>query len=101
MLPLLLAFITLLSVALGLQSDLAGVADWHTALLGVPHSTPSPPAFVPLDGAHAAIMITEEDMVAVVNGNGSVRWRQEVRDVLSFKVHNDGELLLSGIETSI
>lgn len=101
MLPLLLALFTLLPAALGLQSDLAGVADWHTALLGVPHLSPSPPRFVPLDGAHATVMITEEDMVAVVNGNGSVRWRQEVRDVLSFKVHNDGKLWVEASHLTI
>jgi hypothetical protein len=92
MLPILLALFSLLSAALALQSNLAGVADWHTALVGIPHLTPSPPQFVPLDGAHATLMITEENLVAVLNGNGSLRWRQEVPDVLSFKVHNDGEL---------
>ncbi|BEI80692.1 hypothetical protein CcaverHIS002_0112210 [Cutaneotrichosporon cavernicola] len=96
MLPILLALLSLLSAALALQSDLAGVADWHTALIGVPHLTPSPPTFIPIDGAHATVMVTEEDLVAVLNGNGSLRWRQEVPDVLSFQVHNDGLIVLSG-----
>ncbi|GMK57789.1 hypothetical protein CspeluHIS016_0406230 [Cutaneotrichosporon spelunceum] len=97
MLQILLALFSLLSAALALQSDLAGVADWHTALIGLPHITPSPPSFVPLDGAYATVMVTEEDMVAVVNGNGSLRWRQNVPDVLSFQVHNDGVVVLGGV----
>lgn len=95
-LTLLVAALALLLSVLGLQAELAGVVDWHTELIGQPLIAPSPPSFIDLpDDPHAALVITEKNVLAVVGGNGTLRWRQLFDEpVLRYHVHGDGRLRL-------
>lgn len=92
-LMLLAVVLALFSSVLALQAELAGVVDWHTELIGEPLVDPSPPSFVNLaDDPQAVVAITERNILAVVGGNGTIRWRQLFDEpVLRYHVHGDGE----------
>lgn len=86
---LLLAF---LPVILALQSNLAGLVDWHKPLLGQPLLEPSPPSIVETKAGRRVLAITDKNVFGALNENGTAIWRQQLDEsdpVVSY--HVDGE----------
>lgn len=83
-----------------LQANLAGLVDWHKPLIGRPLSSPTPPSFVDASSGPRILTLTERNVFAALHVcNGSIAWRHilEPSDpVVSYHVHEDSVLLLSG-----
>ncbi|WVW78933.1 hypothetical protein I302_100896 [Kwoniella bestiolae CBS 10118] len=96
---ILLAF-SLLSTTLALQADLAGIVDWHKPLIGEYLLEPTPPLFVNHKNASRVVGLTKKNVLAVLDvENGDIVCRhhfEEYDPVISFHVHDDKILLLSG-----
>lgn len=89
----LLALLALLSVVSALQENLAGIVDWHRALIGKPLAS-APPQFVDIDGHRAVVAVTDKKVLAVLDENtGDVRWRQSIDTPFQYWVQDDGECL--------
>ena len=92
------AFIFLLvglaTSTLALQANLAGVIDWHVPLIGKPLLKPTPPNLVETALGNRGVLITEKNVLAVLDQQGSVVWRQRLEDddpVVSYHVVDNGE----------
>ncbi|WWD21911.1 hypothetical protein CI109_106399 [Kwoniella shandongensis] len=105
-LPLfLLAFFTTLTSAL--YAEHAGIVDWHKPLIGEWVLEPTPPLFLNrtttstlVAGGERVVGVTKRNLLVVLDGeSGDLVWRQALEEddpVVSFHVHDDSILLLSG-----
>ncbi|WVQ68755.1 uncharacterized protein L199_006964 [Kwoniella botswanensis] len=91
---------TLFTTIFALQADLAGIVDWHRPLIGEYILEPTPPIFVEHKDTSRVVGLTKKNVLAVLDvENGDIVWRHHFEDydpVISFHVHNDKILLLSG-----
>lgn len=90
----LMALLALLSAVSALQENLAGIVDWHRALIGTPLRS-APPQFVDIGGQQAIVAVTDKKVLTVLEENGDVRWRQNTEAAFEYWVEKDGECLPS------
>lgn len=99
-LPILLALLALfIPLCSALQENLAGIVDWHQALIGIPLRS-SPPQFIDTDRGRAIVALTESKVLAVLEDNGDVRWRQSVDTPFQYWVQEEGEYRLTTLRCS-
>ena len=84
--------LAVLPVIVALQSNLAGLVDWHKPLLGQPLLEPSPPSIVETKAGRRLLAITEKNVFGALDESGEIVWRQQLDEsdpVVSY--HVDGE----------
>ena len=55
-----------------LQANLAGVVDWHKALIGEPLLEPSPPSLVETSRGRRVVTLTKENVFGVLDEYGEI-----------------------------
>lgn len=63
----LLGLVCLVMPVFAIQSNLAGIVDWHKPLIGQPLLEPTPPSVIDTASGRKVVSITKSNVVAVLN----------------------------------